>query len=71
MARVQSVVFGQNEGGYYRDRLELQKGKNKEWLLSSALKNYMTPFLLSLFLTQMLIEDKDIGMASCSSVWLY
>ena len=28
-----------------RDGLELQKGKNKEWLLSKSTPNYMTPSL--------------------------
>ena len=36
--------FLQNEGGY-RDSSKLQKERNKEWLLSKATYNYMTPSL--------------------------
>ena len=58
-------------GNEYRDVLELQKGKNKEWLLSRATQNYMTP---SLYLCPLLASESnknDREMMSFSSVWLY
>ena len=63
-----------------------KKDGNKEWLLSKATQNYMTPSLylccrlISLdpkplfFVIKMCASNhrgKDIEMVSCSSVWLY